>query len=927
MNSDVDEDATWGTFTVQVTVALEGGVREHHELELELKDAQGQPAESLFPLPSDAGYDRCKEFYSWLNKKSAFGYALEVLAKAEALLTQRNGQEHIWLSQQKALCTYKNPAQQNYARLKDALAILKTDPCNLDDSTDPETLGLGGAIHKRMWQIDRSRQDLELALAFYLRGYDCMRNDGKNRRDYDAGAFTGVNAVYLHEAIALEVNPIAEPDARTQHLVNAAAIRKELLKTLLEPPFSLQNNWWIAASILEIYFGQASTEVNAAENALRQAETLPKQTTPWKRQSTAQQILAIARLHKKIWPKRKEEIDKLLKAVLELMLGSQINACAFDFDGKLGLALSGGGFRASLFHIGVLARLAELDLLRHVEVISCVSGGSIVGAHYYLLLRKLLQEKCDRDIERTDYIELVDELREQHVVGVQKNIRMRVGASWLSNLRMIFSPSTYSRTQRLGDLYEEILYRLVQDGEKKERWLNDAFIIPRLCDGNWDDKFSPKLDNWRRAAKVPILVLNATSLNTGRSWRFTASSMGEEESYGTDIDSTERLESIYYSAAPKAYRQYRLGQAVAASSCVPGLFTPIVITGLYQDRTVRLVDGGVHDNQGTRALLDQDCDSLIVSDASGQMNTEINPAHSELGVLLRMISVLQARIRVAQYQELDSCTRGAIVHKNLYLHLRKEIEAPAVSAQQATKTVVVGSVTSGGVATAAKNPLTSYRVRKDLQEALSGIRTDLDSFSDREALTLMYSGYAMATCYADRDFDAKAPPPPATNYQWAFLDVQDCAAGRAPGTAAPSLTYESLLVHMHAGSQLAFKIWRLDPVLKVLGLLIKCGAVLLALIGLWQLWRISQSNPPLMSAQGNLSNGATQALWFIVPAILIALVPKARALVRRTQQVLQFRSGATQVLYGVVMSTLGWLLCRIHLYTFDKLFLWRGKIK
>ena len=30
----------------------------------------------------------------------------------------------------------------------------------------------------------------------------------------------------------------------------------------------------------------------------------------------------------------------------------------------LGLALSGGGFRASLFHIGVLARLAELDLLR-----------------------------------------------------------------------------------------------------------------------------------------------------------------------------------------------------------------------------------------------------------------------------------------------------------------------------------------------------------------------------------------------------------------------------------------------------------------------------------------------------------------------------------------------------------------------------------
>ena len=42
--------------------------------------------------------------------------------------------------------------------------------------------------------------------------------------------------------------------------------------------------------------------------------------------------------------------------------------------GKVGLALSGGGFRASLFHIGVLAKLAELDVLRHVEVLSCVKG-------------------------------------------------------------------------------------------------------------------------------------------------------------------------------------------------------------------------------------------------------------------------------------------------------------------------------------------------------------------------------------------------------------------------------------------------------------------------------------------------------------------------------------------------------------------------
>ena len=68
--------------------------------------------------------------------------------------------------------------------------------------------------------------------------------------------------------------------------------------------------------------------------------------------------------------------------------------------GKVGLALSGGGYRASLFHIGVLARLAECNVLRRVEVLSCVSGGSIVGAYYYLKLRQLLQEKPDAEVDR-----------------------------------------------------------------------------------------------------------------------------------------------------------------------------------------------------------------------------------------------------------------------------------------------------------------------------------------------------------------------------------------------------------------------------------------------------------------------------------------------------------------------------------------------
>lgn len=47
---------------------------------------------------------------------------------------------------------------------------------------------------------------------------------------------------------------------------------------------------------------------------------------------------------------------------------------------RIGLALSGGGFRAAAFHLGVFRKLREHNLLDKVDLLSCVSGGSIAGA-------------------------------------------------------------------------------------------------------------------------------------------------------------------------------------------------------------------------------------------------------------------------------------------------------------------------------------------------------------------------------------------------------------------------------------------------------------------------------------------------------------------------------------------------------------------
>src|SRR5438128_1012488 len=51
---------------------------------------------------------------------------------------------------------------------------------------------------------------------------------------------------------------------------------------------------------------------------------------------------------------------------------------------KIGLALSGGGFRASLYHLGLVRFLRDAGILSQVSQITSVSGGSILAAHLVL---------------------------------------------------------------------------------------------------------------------------------------------------------------------------------------------------------------------------------------------------------------------------------------------------------------------------------------------------------------------------------------------------------------------------------------------------------------------------------------------------------------------------------------------------------------
>lgn len=417
---------------------------------------------------------------------------------------------------------------------------------------------------------------------------------------------------------------------------------------------------------------------------------------------------------------------------------------------RVGLALSGGGLRASFFHLGVLLQLARHDRLRDVEVISTVSGGSIIGVQLYLHLRSLLQEKPDDQIMREDYVGIVLSMREELRIVAHSNLRMRAFAD-LRRVIVMGSPY-YSRTERIGELYDELLYRDLGGDVDEPILLRNLSISP-----SGKANFVQQSGNLTRRAKVPVILINATALNSGHNWRFSPYTMGEPPLGPTqeDLDrSTKLTRPDGYDDLEPGKRQgdFRLGWAVAASSCVPGLFFPMPVPDIYEDTNVQLVDGGVHDNQGVQGLIDEDgvkCDELIVSDGSGQMDWKSYPPTDVPHVLGRANSILMKRVRQEQLRDIGPATDDVLVHLRKGILVKELKPTPVPAAVGYEQALASESILHGGIP-----------FRAEVQDHLAHMRTDLDSFTDIEADSLAVLGFAMAADELGTD-PAPADPKPA----------------------------------------------------------------------------------------------------------------------------------------------------------------------
>jgi len=291
------------------------------------------------------------------------------------------------------------------------------------------------------------------------------------------------------------------------------------------------------------------------------------------------------------------------------------------FEEGVSLSLSGGGYRAMVFHVGALWRLNEVGLLSRLKRISSVSGGSITAGALAVAWPDLdFNAGIARRFDR--FVAMVRKMSETNV---------DVGAVFGG----IFLPGSIS--DRVAEAYDEVLF--------KGKTLQD---LP-------DDT----------GGKAPRFVINATNVQTSVLWRFSRPFMGDY-----------RVGLVRNPTVP-------ICKAVAASSAFPPILSPMSLdigqpveatAGADLSRppytkTAVLSDGGVYDNLGLETV--KRFTTLLVSDAGQKIAPEEDPHTDWARHSIRILDTVDNQVRSLRKRHLiESYQRGD--HSGAYWGIRTD---------------------------------------------------------------------------------------------------------------------------------------------------------------------------------------------------------------------------------------------------------------
>ena len=227
---------------------------------------------------------------------------------------------------------------------------------------------------------------------------------------------------------------------------------------------------------------------------------------------------------------------------------------------RIGLALSGGGFRATLFHLGMVRFLREANILPEVTHITSVSGGSVLAAHLVLNWHRY-----------TDSLKEFDAAAAELIRFVQLDVRNRVVRRYpLAMPLRALDRMTFRRRHR----------QLSRTGLLEYHY--EKFLYGDTCLSQLPDR--------------PRLHILATNLSEGCLCAFTRDGLVMQR---RRPGHRFRFDRIHAGLAT-------LPMAVTASSAFPGFFPHSNCRGQDvgadpgQFGQVAFTDGGVYDNLGVR---------------------------------------------------------------------------------------------------------------------------------------------------------------------------------------------------------------------------------------------------------------------------------------------------------------------------------------
>lgn len=188
--------------------------------------------------------------------------------------------------QQLALATYKSETPDAVGALERARSVLSA--LQPEASSDPETVGLWGAIHKRLWDARRNPADLKEAIRSYARGF-YIRQDHYN----------GINLAFLLNVRA----HLTTGEEAIADRVYAARVRREVVdicdRELKDAEMSAESRapdelYWVRASRAEALLGLGDAEAGRRE--LDEAANSEPRPQPWMVDATHKQMEALRRL-------------------------------------------------------------------------------------------------------------------------------------------------------------------------------------------------------------------------------------------------------------------------------------------------------------------------------------------------------------------------------------------------------------------------------------------------------------------------------------------------------------------------------------------------------------------------------------------------------------------------------------------------------